>query len=303
MSASVNKLIDLLSENNISYTANELMSRHTSFKIGGPAEIFAMPCTIEDLCKVVSLSIDCNVPYFILGKGSNILVSDDGIKGVVVSCENLNRIEINGNTIICDCGASLTRCASEAKNASLAGLSFAYGIPGSIGGAVYMNAGAYGGQISDVLVSSTYFNPKTKQICTCVGEDHKFGYRESIYKENPDWIILSAEFKLTEGDQDKIKAEMDDFMDRRRSKQPLEYPSAGSTFKRYPGHFTGQLIEESGLKGKMIGGAQVSEKHAGFIINKSNATSKDVKELINFVKSTIKSNYGFEIECEVIFVG
>ncbi len=302
MSTSVKRLIDLLSENNISFTLNELMSKHTTFKIGGPACIYATPSSIEELCKAVSLSIDCDVPYFILGKGSNILVSDEGVNGIVISCENLNRIEISGNRIICECGASLTRCASEAKNASLAGLAFAYGIPGSVGGAVYMNAGAYGGQVSDVLVSSTYYNPETREICTCVGDEHHFGYRESIYKENPTWVVLSAEFQLAKGDQNEIKAEMDDYMDRRRSKQPLEYPSAGSTFKRYPGHFTGQLIEESGLKGTMIGGAQVSEKHAGFIINKSDATAADVKELIDYVKSVIKNNYGFEIECEVIFV-
>ena len=241
------------------------------------------------------------MPVFVLGKGSNILVRDSGIRGVVVSTEKLDKITVDGNKLICQSGASFTYAAIVARDNGLSGLTFAYGIPGSVGGAVYMNAGAYGGQISDVVVKTTYYDAENDEVREC--EEHNFGYRESVFKENRSWYIISSEFELTPGDPATIKAEMDDYMERRRSKQPLEFPSAGSTFKRYPGHFTGQLIEESGLKGARVGGAEVSTKHAGFVINRDNATADDVLNLIDHIKSVIKNNYGFELECEVIVVG
>ena len=301
MSFNIAELITKYNEANITIKENEPMSFHTSFKVGGPADIFAVPETIEDLCKAIKLAKTADAPVFILGKGSNILVLDTGIRGVVISTEKVSNISVDNNRMTCECGASLTYSAIVARDAGLAGLAFVYGIPGSVGGAVFMNAGAYGGQMSDVVVKTKYYDTLTDEVCECT--EHNFGYRESIYKEHPERIVLSAEFELKEGNIEEIKAEMDDYMERRRSKQPLEYPSAGSTFKRYPGHFTGQLIEECGLKGVRVGGAEVSEKHAGFIINRDNATSEDILGLIQFVKAEIKKKYGFEIECEVITVG
>ncbi len=301
MSFDLNLIVNKLTELQIEVRENELMSSHTSFKIGGAADIFVLPDTVNKFCYAVKTARECGAPVFVLGKGSNILVLDSGIRGVVISTEKLNNISVDGTKMVCECGASLTYSAIVAKDNSLSGLAFAYGIPGSIGGAVYMNAGAYGGQISDVLTKVTYYDSENDKICECY--DHKFGYRESIYRENSSWYILSAEFELSVADSADLKAEMDDYMERRRSKQPLEFPSAGSTFKRYPGHFTGQLIEECGLKGKRIGGAEVSEKHAGFVINRENATASDVIALIDFVKAEIRNKYGFELECEVITVG
>lgn len=300
MSFNLNLLKNELSEFDIEIRENEMMKAHTTFKIGGPADIFAVPDTVEKFCASIRIARKYGSPVFVLGKGSNILVLDCGIRGVVVSTEKLSNVKVDGTKMVCECGVSLTYSAIAAKDNSLAGLSFAYGIPGSVGGAVYMNAGAYGGQISDVVFKTTYYDAVKDEICECT--DHKFGYRESIYKENPEFYVISAEFQLKKGDSTEIKAEMDDYMERRRSKQPLEFPSAGSTFKRYPGHFTGQLIQECGLKGKRIGGAEVSEKHAGFVINRDNATCEDVLELIKYIKAEIKNKYGFEIECEVITV-
>lgn len=300
MSVDMNLIKNEFAECNITVRENEIMSAHTSFKIGGCADIFAIPNNVEEFCNSIKIAYKYSIPVFVLGKGSNILVSDSGIRGIVVSTEKLDKITVNGNKLVCQCGASFTYAAIVARDNGLAGLSFAYGIPGSVGGAVYMNAGAYGGQISDVVVKSTYYDAESDEVCEC--KEHNFGYRESVFKENKSWFIISSEFELTPGDKVTIKAEMDDYMERRRFKQPLEFPSAGSTFKRYPGHFTGQLIEESGLKGTRIGGAEVSEKHAGFVINRDNATAEDVLNLIDHIKSVIKKNYGFELECEVIIV-
>ena len=301
MSVDMNFIKNEFAECKIAVKENEIMSSHTSFKIGGCADIYAIPDSVEKFCTSIKIAYKNNVPVFVLGKGSNILVRDSGVRGIVVSTEKLDKITVSGNKMECQCGASFTYSAIVARDNGLSGLSFAYGIPGSIGGAVYMNAGAYGGQISDVVVRTTYYDAENDEIRGCV--DHKFGYRESVFKENRSWYIISSEFELIPGDMAAIKAEMDDYMERRRSKQPLEFPSAGSTFKRYPGHFTGQLIEESGLKGTRIGGAEVSEKHAGFVINRDNATAEDVLNLIDHIKSVIKANYGFELECEVIIVG
>ena len=227
---------------------------------------------------------------------------DEGYNGIVITTERLKNISVNDNMITSDCGVTMNQLSSKARDASLKGLSFAYGIPGFVGGAVYMNAGAYGGQISDVLVRSTYYDPETGKIKTFEKEEHQFGYRESVYKNNPSYVILSAEFLLDNGDGSVIKDEMDDFMNRRRTKQPLEYPSAGSVFKRPEGHFAGQLIEECGLKGRRVGGAVVSEKHAGFIVNDGAATAKDVKELVDIIKTEVFKKFNINLACEIIFV-
>ncbi len=288
--------------NNIPFEINEPMSAHTTFRIGGPADVYARPQTVDSFVLALKIAKEENVRFFVLGRGSNLLFSDDGFKGVIISTENLKKITVDGNRIYSECGVTLTTLAQKARDASLAGLSFSYGIPGFVGGAVFMNAGAYGGQISDVLIKSTYYDVKNDRIGTFVGEEHNFGYRESVYREAPDKIILSAEFELMNGDCEVIRAEMEDYMERRRSKQPLEYPSAGSVFKRPVGYFAGKLIEDCGLKGKRIGGAMVSEKHAGFIVNAGGASASDVFDLINYIKSEVHSKFGVELVCEMIYV-
>lgn len=288
--------------NNIPFELNVSMSEHTTFRVGGPADVYARPNNTENLVLALKIAKEENVRFFVLGRGSNLLFSDEGFRGVIISTENLKSINVEGSKIFCECGVSLTSLSQKARDAGLSGLSFAYGIPGFVGGAVYMNAGAYGGQISDVLAKSTYYDVDNDEIGCVEGSAHNFGYRDSIYKKNNNLVILSAEFELKQGDSSAIRAEMDDYMERRRSKQPLEFPSAGSVFKRPEGYFVGQIVEESGLKGKMIGGAKVSEKHAGFIVNAGGATAKDVIELVNFIKAEIRSRYSVELVCEIIYV-
>ncbi|MBR4960284.1 MAG: UDP-N-acetylmuramate dehydrogenase [Clostridia bacterium] len=284
----------------IQWKKNEPMSRHTTFRIGGSAVLYAVCDSRESL---VYLIRECSVKgfrYIVLGNGSNVLFSDEGFDGIVISTTGMNRVEITDTCITAEAGASLTAVSKSARDASLTGMEFANGIPGSIGGAVFMNAGAYDGEMKNIVTESTYLDTTDGRIYTITGEDHSFGYRESIYREHPEWIILSAKFSLVPGNKDEITAKMDDFMNRRVSKQPLEYPSAGSVFKRYPGRYTAQMIDESGLKGTSVGGAQVSEKHAGFIINTGGATSRDVTELIEKIQNTIYENYGIHIETELI---
>ena len=295
-------IIEFLCDAEIPYIKNELLSRHTTFRIGGEADLFIAPKDADSLKDVYDLCKRSGHKVYVLGRGSNVVFSDDGFKGIVISTENLSSVRIEGNTLYAECGASFTQIAVSARDASLSGLEFAYGIPGSVGGAVFMNAGAYGGQVSDCLFQSTAFDPVENKVVLIFGKDHEFGYRTSIYKRNPERIILSAEFELKPGNFDSIKATMDDFMGRRRSKQPLEFPSAGSVFKRPEGHFVGQMVEELGLKGYSVGGAQVSEKHAGFIINKGGATASNVAELIGIIKEKVNKAYNVELECEVIFV-
>ena len=295
-------LINYLEKTDVPFFKDEPLSRHTTFRIGGNADLYITPESSESFIGVLDYAREMGLRTYILGRGSNVLFSDDGFHGLVVSTEKINKTVVEGNRIIADCGVSFTQLAVAARDAGLSGLEFAYGIPGSVGGAVYMNAGAYGGQVSDCLKSSTAYDVRQGRIICTDGEDHSFGYRTSIYKKNSDLRILSAEFELTPKDKDTIKTEMDDYMGRRRDKQPLEFPSAGSVFKRPEGRFVGQMVEELGLKGYSVGGAQVSEKHAGFIINKGGATASDVLNLIEYIKERVNSAYGVMLECEVIFV-
>ncbi len=290
-----------LKECKIEYVLNEPMSRHTTFKIGGNADLFIKIKDIGQLKKVISFAKEYKIPYFILGKGSNLLVSDNGIAGMVISLDGLSDIKIDGDTVICGAGANLMTVCQAVKNASLSGLEFAYGIPGTVGGALYMNAGAYGGEMSQVVVSATAINSNGAETQFSLS-DMKLGYRTSAFK-NTDLIITSVTFKLNKGNADEIKAAMDDFFSRRRDKQPLEFPSAGSTFKRPEGYFAGALIEQNNLKGVSVGGAEVSVKHAGFVINKGNATCRDVLTLIKKIQDTVKNADGVDLEPEVIFVG
>lgn len=281
---------------------DEPMSKHTTFKIGGSADTYIKVANPSKLCAIIKECKSSGVDYFILGNGSNLLVSDDGYRGVAVRLDGeFRRISlIDENTIFCGAGASLAYLCKFAKNCCLTGLEFAWGIPGTVGGAVYMNAGAYGGEMKDVVHCVTHISPDGK-LGRLEGEELCFGYRTSAYKSN-NMIITGVTFKLKKGNPDDIQSLMDDYLCRRNTKQPLEYPSAGSVFKRPEGYFAGALIEECGLKGKCVGGAQVSEKHAGFIINRSNAKAIDVKQLIKEIQDKVKSEKGVDLQCEIIMI-
>ncbi len=280
---------------------NEPMKNHNGFKTGGNADIFITLGDRELLCALVETANSLEIPLFILGKGSNLLVSDKGIEGAVVSLAKMDEITIDGETVTAKAGTSLTALCVAVANQGLSGLEFAYGIPGSVGGALYMNAGAYGGEMADVVFDAQFVT-QNGQVGTIEKEDMNLGYRTSCFKQNGN-IITDVTFKLKKGDKEEIWEKMNTLMGKRKEKQPLEYPSAGSTFKRPEGYFAGALIEENGFKGKGVGGAQVSEKHAGFVINKSDATTKDILDLMSKIQETVLEKNGVKLEPEVIFVG
>ncbi|MBQ0083577.1 MAG: UDP-N-acetylmuramate dehydrogenase [Clostridiales bacterium] len=288
-----------LNEYSIAFKENEPLKNHTSFKIGGNAEIFVMPKSFRQLENVYDFCKENGIKITLLGNGSNVLINDEGIKGVVITLSKIKRITVNKNSISCCSGALLSSVCKTALERGLSGLEFAFGIPGSVGGAVFMNAGAYGGEIKDIIVSAKIFDGE--KIKTISAKNMKLGYRTSIFKENGS-VILSVKFALNEAPKSEIKANMDDFISRRKAKQPLDFPSAGSTFKRPEGNFAGALIEKSGLKGFSIGGAKVSEKHAGFVINCKNATAKDVKAVIEAVRQKVFEDSGIMLEREVIYL-
>ena len=280
------------------------LSSKSSFRIGGAADLAVFPKNASELKYTVAYLNDRELPYIVVGNGSNILFEDDGYRGCVIFTEKMNKITVEGSRITAGAGASVTALATTAKNASLTGLEFSYGIPGSVGGAVVMNAGAYGGEIANAFESCEIFDTEKLELYVCSATEMSFSYRHSIFSENKNLICLSATFALKEGNKEEIEAVMRDLMGRRISKQPLDYPSAGSVFKRpAPDIFVGKLIEDSGLKGYTIGGAQVSEKHAGFIINVGGATARDVLDLVEHIRTVIRKNYGVELECEVRRVG
>ena len=291
-------------EEGIECAASLPLSSKSSFRIGGAADLAVFPKTAAELKYIVAHLKDRELPYIVVGKGSNILFEDDGYHGCVIFTDKMSRITVDGNRITAGAGASVTALATTAKNASLTGLEFSYGIPGSVGGAVVMNAGAYGGEMSGVFESCEIFDTEKLELCVFSAAQMDYSYRHSIFTENKNLICLSATFALKEGNKEEIEAVMRDLMGRRISKQPLDYPSAGSVFKRpAPDIFVGKLIEDSGLKGYTIGGAQVSEKHAGFIINVGGATARDVLDLVEHIRTVIRKNYGVELECEVRRVG
>lgn len=276
------------------------MSRHTSFRIGGPARRMAFPESREQLVILLGLAEECGVQPFLLGRGTNLLVSDRGLDTLVIkTAERMTGIRrLDDVTLEADAGVLLSRLAVYAQQAGLAGLEFAHGIPGSVGGGVCMNAGAYGGEMAQVIDSVTVLFPD-EGIKTLSCADMAFGYRHSLLMEYPGAVVLHAEFALEKDDSAAIRSRMDDLMSRRRASQPLEYPSAGSTFKRPEGHFAGRLIEEAGCKGLTVGGAQVSEKHAGFVINVGGATCADVLALMAEVQRRVKERSGVTLEPEV----
>ena len=294
------KFFGFLNDNHIEYICDEPMKNHTTFKVGGNAQVIVTVNNKEELSALMKYISTENISYFILGKGSNLLVSDSGIKGVVItlSGEFTDIKTKDGNKIFAGAGASLMKLCRFAQENSLSGLEFAYGIPGSVGGAVFMNAGAYGGEMKNCLVSADYITPQG-ECGTFTIDELQLGYRTSVFK-NKNYIIIGCTLSLKEENKDIIKEKMDDLLGRRRSKQPIEYPSAGSTFKRPEGAFAGTLIESCGLKGYTIGGACVSEKHAGFIINKGGATFEDIDSLIKEVQKKVKDETGFFLETEVI---
>ena len=298
---SAEALANFLESENIEYRQNEPMRAHTTFKIGGEADIFIIPASPAALIYAVKKCNELEIPYFILGNGSNLLVSDGGIEGAVISLAGINGISSDGEKITCGAGAMLSSVCLKALSLSLTGLEFAYGIPGTAGGALYMNAGAYGGQMADVIESAECLTA-SGEIKNLKKEDMRLGYRSSVFKKGG-LIIISLTLALKKGDKAEIKAEMDELLNRRKQKQPLEYPSAGSTFKRPEGYFAGALIEKNGLKGLTVGGAQVSEKHAGFVINRGGATAADVKALIGKIQKKVFENDGVMLEPEVIFTG
>ena len=280
----------------------EPMSLHTTFKLGGGAELFVKVKKPSQLAEIVKICNRESVPYMILGKGSNLLVSDKGIGGVVIALDgDFKEISVlDNNTIYCGSASSLAKLCSKALSLNLTGLEFGWGIPGSAGGALYMNAGAYGGEMKDVVYSVTHMT-KDGRVETLSADKLNLGYRTSVYRENG-CIILGVTVKLSQGDPVEIRSKMDDYMDRRKAKQPLDYPSAGSVFKRPEGNYAGALIEKCGLKGLTVGGAKVSDKHAGFIINTGTATCEDVLSLISEVQEKVKAETGYFLEREIVYV-
>ena len=278
------------------------MKKHTTFRLGGAADYFLSPEKAEQVAELIHICREENISYFILGNGSNLLVSDRGYRGTVIQIfKNMNDIRVEGTKIVAGAGALLSKVANEAAAAGLGGMEFAAGIPGSIGGAVTMNAGAYGGEMKDILESVKVIDPEGMMHTLSV-EELDLSYRHSCIMEKGG-IVVEATIKLEKKPEEEIRAQMADLRNRRVEKQPLEYPSAGSTFKRPEGYFAGKLIMDAGLRGYTVGGAQVSEKHCGFVINHANATAADVRQLMQDVKEKVKEQFGVELEPEVKMIG
>mgnify|MGYP003288082161 FL=1 len=294
------KLNNMIAKDSI--LIDEPMSRHTTFRVGGPADFFVTPKAKEEVRDVIRICKEVGMPYYIIGNGSNLLVSDAGYRGVIVQIyKEMNEVKVEGDLVKAQAGALLSGIAAKALGAELSGFEFASGIPGTIGGACVMNAGAYGGEMKDVLESVTVLTGEGK-IIELGRNELELGYRTSVIAKKG-YIVLGAVLKLERGDGEKIKTYMDELKEKRVTKQPLEYPSAGSTFKRPEGYFAGKLIEDAGLRGFQVGGAQVSEKHCGFVINRDHATAADIMELMRQVQIRVKENSGVDLEPEVKRLG
>lgn len=280
---------------------DEKLSGYVNFKVGGPADILLIPDSKEQVKKSIGICRENNIPVYVIGNGSNILVRDGGFRGVVISLKGVHNITVNDERIEAECGVMLKEVSDKAMENSLTGFEFACGIPGTIGGAVFMNAGAYDGEISHVIESAEVIDENCN-IINLTNEELDFGYRSSLVMKKG-YIVLSAVFKLKKGQVKTIKELVNDLTNKRESKQPLEYPSAGSTFKRPTGYFAGKLIQDAGLKGYSIGGAAVSEKHSGFVINKGNATAKDITDLIEHIQDEVKKQFGVDLHTEVRIIG
>lgn len=277
---------------------NEPMARHTTFRVGGAADVLLKPKTVEALAAALRAANETGTPHTVIGNGSNLLVRDEGYRGVILCTGELRAVHTQGDCMVCEAGALMSQIARAAYGYSLTGLEFAAGIPGTLGGAVFMNAGAYDGEMKNVLTETVYLDARGQEHVLPAAEQ-ALGYRTSIFKAHTDWTIVRASLRLAQGDPAAIRAKMEDFAARRRDKQPLELPSAGSTFKRPVGHFAGKLIEDAGLRGFSVGGAQVSEKHCGFVVNTGGATCADVLALIDVVRDKVQAQSGVTLECEV----
>ena len=295
-----NKFCTCLGSDNV--YRNEPMKKHTTFRIGGPVDYYLCPHSAKEIQKVVDICREEKIPYFILGNGSNLLVSDKGYRGAVIQLwKNVSDIRVDGCLIEAKAGASLAKIAAQALEEGLTGMEFAAGIPGTLGGAVVMNAGAYGGEMKDILKEALVMDEEGK-IFTLEKENLKLGYRTSIVKEKG-YIVLAATLELKPGNREEIRKLMEDLKQRRAEKQPLDMPSAGSTFKRPEGYFAGKLIMDAGLRGFSVGGAQISEKHCGFVVNTGEASASDILNLIREVQKRVRENSGVELETEVKFLG
>lgn len=294
------RFCEIVGENKV--LEQEPMARHTTFRIGGPADYFVELGSIEQIRAAIQVCREENLPWFVLGRGSNLLVSDKGYRGVILSIyKDFQKTEIQGETVTVQAGVLLTTLSGKVLDASLTGLEFASGIPGTIGGAVVMNAGAYGGEMKDIVRKVTVLD-QDGEVRTLTCGEMQFGYRTSLAKKKG-YIVLGAELTLKQGEKEKIREEMQALKAKRIEKQPLEVPSAGSTFKRPEGYFAGKLIMDAGLRGAAVGGAQVSEKHCGFVVNTGNATAADVRELMRRVQEKVEEQFGVHLEPEVRFLG
>ena len=299
----INEIAELVKKDleGVNVTFGESMKKHTSFRIGGEADIFVDVKTEEDIIRSIEFFKKNNIEYTIIGNGSNLLVSDLGIEGAVICIgRSYSGAQCTDDTITALSGTLLSRVSAVALENSLSGMEFASGIPGSLGGAIVMNAGAYGGEMKDVVESTRYINSKG-EICICNGEEHQFSYRKSRFTS--DDIVLSSTLRLKRGNKEEIKDYMQSLSEKRKEKQPLEYPSAGSTFKRPDGYFAAKLIDDAGLRGYSVGGARVSEKHCGFVINGGGASCKDVLLLMKYIEETVAEKFGVSLEPEVRFLG
>ena len=286
---------------NIKIYENFELAKFSSFRIGGNARFAAFPKNSNELISIISTATKSEIRHIVIGNASNVLFDSSYIDALIIFTRNMKSCKIEENKIIAECGCSLSALSVAARNASLSGLEFAYGIPGTLGGAVYMNAGAYGGEISDILLESTVYNVKDRKISTLSQKDHMFSYRKSIFS-NKELILISSTLSMKKGEKEIISRTKSENMRKRTEKQPLEIPSAGSAFKRPQGMFAAELIEKSGLKGFSVNDAQISNKHAGFIINRGNATSDDVLLLIDKTINTVKEKFGVVLEPEIIYI-
>ncbi len=295
----IDKLTAIMATENIK--ENEPMKDHTSFQVGGPADLFLMPQSRQELQAVLKICKESQKAHYIMGNGSNLIVRDLGYNGIIISTKALKAVKTKGTTLIAEPGISLKELANVALNEKLTGLEFAAGIPGSLGGAVTMNAGAYDGEMKGVIASITVIT-EDGSLKTIPAGECQFGYRTSILQHHQ-WVLVSVELTLENGDYQMIQEKMLDLNNQRKTKQPLEYPSAGSTFRRPEGFYAGKLIQDAGFKGYAIGGAQVSEKHSGFVINKGGATAADILNLIGAIQAGVKEKFGVELKTEVIVIG
>lgn len=295
----IEKLKAVMANENIK--ANEPMKNHTSFKVGGPADLLLFPQSKEELRKVLAVARASGMPFYIMGNGSNLLVRDGGYQGIIINTKALKHTKTEGETLIAEPGISLKDLADIALAENLTGLEFASGIPGSLGGAVTMNAGAYDGEMKHVIKSIQVITADGS-LKNIPGNECDFGYRTSILQKN-DWVLVGIELQLKTGDYQAIADKMRDLNTQRQTKQPLEYPSAGSTFRRPVGYYAGKLVQDAGFKGYAIGGAQVSEKHSGFVINKGDATAADILNLIAAIQTAVKEKFNVDLKTEVIVIG